>query len=465
MRTPGKGFDEFYQRVQDEGTIFVRGRVAEVTDVLRMPEEAAEDGRLIVQVEDTLAGRQRRIPVDMVILSVGLEPQADANEVARRFGITCSSDGWVIERHPKLDPVATMTEGVFAAGCALGPRDIPVERVQRRGRRGAHPGPHPAARDGARADPRRASTRSAARAAGSATTCARTARSTTSTPTATSAEVNAALCQGCGACVAACPAGAISGTGFSDAQILSQIEGILMVKPERRRGSAVPHGDDAGSRRGASPSRRRVRTAAHRLHLQLVQLPRGRPGRHGAHQVPAQRPPRPADVRRPPRPDLRPEGLRQRRRRRAGHRLLARRLPLPGAELQGPPPLPAPAPGPRALGIEPQRLQLRLGERRRGRAARPRDRRASSRRSGRSARSAGAAAPELASRRRLRRPTPSGASGSPRREHARSPGPRRTSEPSTTAAVMSTRRQARASRCTGPRPAAAATSRCSTSTR
>ena len=126
IRAPGKGFDEFYQRVQEEGTCFIRGRVAEITDVLRLPEEAAEDGRLIVQVEDTLAGRQRRIPVDMVVLSVGLEPQPDAHEVARRFGITCSSDGWVIERHPKLDPVATMTEGVFAAGCALGPRDIPA---------------------------------------------------------------------------------------------------------------------------------------------------------------------------------------------------------------------------------------------------------------------------------------------------------------------------------------------------
>ena len=57
-----------------------------------------------MQVEDTLVGKQRRIPVDMVILSAGLEPRRDAKEVAKKFGISCSTDGWFIERHPKLDP-------------------------------------------------------------------------------------------------------------------------------------------------------------------------------------------------------------------------------------------------------------------------------------------------------------------------------------------------------------------------
>ncbi len=100
--------------------IFVRGKVAEVTDA-PAPDEAG-GGRLIVQVEDTLAGKQRRIPVDMVILLGGLEPQADAKEIAHRCGISCSMDGWYTERHPKLDPVATMTDGVFVAGCAKGRR-------------------------------------------------------------------------------------------------------------------------------------------------------------------------------------------------------------------------------------------------------------------------------------------------------------------------------------------------------
>ncbi len=75
MRTPAKGYDEFYQRVLEEGTHFIRGKVAEITDAARLP---GEEGKLIIQVEDTLIGKQRRIPVDMVILSAGLEPRHDA---------------------------------------------------------------------------------------------------------------------------------------------------------------------------------------------------------------------------------------------------------------------------------------------------------------------------------------------------------------------------------------------------
>ena len=227
MRTPGKGYDEFYRRIEEEGTTFVRGRVAEVTDVLRMPDEAAEDGRLIVQVEDTLAAAQRRIPVDMVILSVGLEPAHDASEVARLFGIGCSSDGWVIERHPKLDPVATMTEGVFAAGCALGPRDIPSSVSN---------GAAAAARILGRIqqkemalEPIRA-TVDEARCSGCRICndlCPYNAIDYFADENVS--RVNPALCQGCGTCVAACPAGAMSGTGFSNEQILQQIEGLLMI--------------------------------------------------------------------------------------------------------------------------------------------------------------------------------------------------------------------------------------------
>ncbi|HJW83631.1 MAG TPA: CoB--CoM heterodisulfide reductase iron-sulfur subunit A family protein, partial [Anaerolineae bacterium] len=127
MRTAFKAYDEFYQRVLEEGTLFVRGKVAEVTDAARLP---GEEGKLIVQVEDTLAGKQRRIPVDMVVLSAGLQPRHDAKEVAKLFGISCSADGWYIEKHPKLDPVATMTEGIFIAGCVQGPKDIPASVVQ-----------------------------------------------------------------------------------------------------------------------------------------------------------------------------------------------------------------------------------------------------------------------------------------------------------------------------------------------
>ena len=226
IRTPGKAYDEFYQRVLEEGTIFVRGRVAEVTDSLR-PDEAEEAGRLMIQVEDTLAGRQRRIPVDMVVLSAGLEPAHDARDLARLVGITCSSDGWITERHPKLDPIATMTEGVFAAGCATGPKDIPSSVSQ---------GAAAAARVLTRIqagemllEPVRASV-DVARCSGCRICNAICPFSAIRFHEDTGvSEVITALCQGCGTCVAACPAGAMHGTGFSDAQVLAQIRGLLSI--------------------------------------------------------------------------------------------------------------------------------------------------------------------------------------------------------------------------------------------
>ena len=88
IRTPGKGYEEFYDRLLAEGTHFIRGRVSEITDVTLKPEE---ENRLVICAEDTLSGFSRRIPVDMAILAVGMEAQPDAQEVRRLFNITCST--------------------------------------------------------------------------------------------------------------------------------------------------------------------------------------------------------------------------------------------------------------------------------------------------------------------------------------------------------------------------------------
>lgn len=224
MRTPGKDYDEFYQRVLEEKTFFIRGKVSEVSGVGRIPEE---EGKLIVQVEDTLLGEQRRIPLDMVILSTALVPREDSNDVAKMFGISCSSNGWFTEKHPKLDPVSTMTEGIFIAGCATGPRDIPSTVSQ---------GSAAAARvisyieaGELSLEPVRASVEEA--------NCSGCRICNDLCPynailfheDKMVSDINQALCQGCGTCVAACPAGAISGTGFSNEQIMAQVRGLLML--------------------------------------------------------------------------------------------------------------------------------------------------------------------------------------------------------------------------------------------
>ncbi len=122
MRCFGKGYEEFYHRLLEEGTKFIRGRVAEISDVPLTPDE---EGRLIIRVEDTLLGVLRRIPVDMVILSTGLEPSVDHNKVAKTFNISCTQDTFFLERHPKLAPASTFSDGIFLAGSCQSPKDIP----------------------------------------------------------------------------------------------------------------------------------------------------------------------------------------------------------------------------------------------------------------------------------------------------------------------------------------------------
>jgi len=223
LRCFGKGYEEFYNRLQGEGVNFIRGRAGEVTNVAETP---AEKGKLIVLVEDTLIGSQRRIPVDMVILSTALEPQADVEEVARLFNISRSADGFFLERHPKLEPVSTATDGIFVVGCAQGPKDIPDTVAQA--------------------------------SAGAARALAMISKGKVEIEAATSvvdeelcsgckicielcpysaisfdeekkiASINEALCKGCGTCAAACPSGAITSKHFTNEQIMAQIEGVLV---------------------------------------------------------------------------------------------------------------------------------------------------------------------------------------------------------------------------------------------
>jgi len=222
MRTPGKGYEEFYDRIMKEGVHMVRGRVAEVTDQARSPQE---EGRLVIRAEDTLMGSVRRIPVDMVVLAVGMEPQPDAQDVRRLFNISCGGEGFFTERHPKLAPVSTFTDGVFLAGACQGPKDIPDTVAQA----GA------AAAEALAMVDRGYVMLEANTAWIDEATCSGCKTCVGLCPFSAiafdeerkKASVNEVVCKGCGICVGACPSGAAQQHLFTDAQIFAEIEGVL----------------------------------------------------------------------------------------------------------------------------------------------------------------------------------------------------------------------------------------------
>jgi heterodisulfide reductase subunit A len=223
MRCFGKGYEEFYQRLSEEGVSFIRGKVGEVTDQAVSDEEKE---KLVVVAEDTLLGVVTRVPVDMVILCVALEPQPDVETVARLFNISRSADGFFLEKHPKLDPVATTTDGVFVVGCAQGPKDIPDTVAQASAA---------AARVLALISKGEVEIE-AATAVINERICSGCQLCLAICPYSAisfdeekeACRVNEALCKGCGACVSGCPSDAIALSHFTNEQIVAQMEGMLV---------------------------------------------------------------------------------------------------------------------------------------------------------------------------------------------------------------------------------------------
>jgi heterodisulfide reductase subunit A len=222
LRAFGKGYEEFYQRILDEGVNVIRGKGAEVVLATR---RRADEGHLLVRCEDTLIGKFREIPVDMVILCTALEARSDAAEIARKFNISTGADGWFIEAHPKLAPVSTTTEGIFLAGVCQGPKDIP-DTVAQGGAAAAQAmklmNVGELMMDAAYAEIIDDLCSGCRICNG---LCPYQAISYDEEKKIS--HVNAALCKACGTCVAACPAGAIKGRHFTDEQIYAQMEGML----------------------------------------------------------------------------------------------------------------------------------------------------------------------------------------------------------------------------------------------
>ena len=166
-----------------------------------------------------------KLPADMVILCAAIESQQDAGEVAHTLAINRKADGFFLERHPKMDPVITMTDGIYVVGCCQGPKDIP-DTVSQASAAAAQvlalitKGKVELEANTAVVDE--------AVCSGCRTCnplCPYTAITFDEEKKVSS--VNEALCKGCGVCVANCPSGAITGRHFTTEEILAETEGVL----------------------------------------------------------------------------------------------------------------------------------------------------------------------------------------------------------------------------------------------
>ncbi|MHA1320733.1 MAG: 4Fe-4S binding protein [Promethearchaeota archaeon] len=226
LRAFGKGYEEFYNdTAKNYGIKFIRGRVAEILE--------GENDNLIIRAEDTTLQRPIELEVDMVVLSIGLEPREDIDDIARIFNVTATKteDGFLMEAHPKLRPVDTLTEGIFVAGNVVGPKDIPDTVAQAKA--AASSAATLMSQKEVEIIPYYATVLDYKCAGCKSCIGLCPFNAITFNEIEKVAIINDILCKGCGTCVAACPSKAIIQNHFDDAQILPMIETAILKKPKQ----------------------------------------------------------------------------------------------------------------------------------------------------------------------------------------------------------------------------------------
>ena len=259
MRSFGKGFEDLYMRSKDAGVRYVRGIPGEV--------RSNGNGGLVVAVENTTTNTLEEYDMDMVVLSVGVVPRRDQKVVQQLLTLSNTSDGFLMESHPKLKPVDAPTQGVFFAGCVESPKDVKDSVTQ-----------------ASAAAARTSILLNAGRVKIEAITamldrtkcnycglCARVCPyNAIEAPIKKEGKypnIIEAACQGCGTCSAECPTDAITMRHFNDKQMLSQVEAILEENPQDKivvfacNWCSYAGGDDAGTARlQYPPTSRLIRT-------------------------------------------------------------------------------------------------------------------------------------------------------------------------------------------------------------
>ena len=227
VRTPGKNFDEFYRRaVEEYGVHYIKGMVGKVVP---------ENGKLKVQASDLIGGRQLHIDADMVVLAAAIEPDETARPLATMLTASMDTNDFFTEAHPKLRPVESPTAGIFLSGACQGPKDIP-ETVAQAGAAASkvigllakdHLTCNPCVAQPDEMMCNGCSNCEKVCPYGAITYIDKEFRGPNRTTLIRRvAQVNPAVCQGCGACTVACMSGAMDLKGFSNKQIMAEVDAI-----------------------------------------------------------------------------------------------------------------------------------------------------------------------------------------------------------------------------------------------
>ncbi len=226
IRAFGKGFEDLYIRSKEEGVKYIRGIPGDVV-------EDSQSKNLVLNVENTTTGKIEQHELELLVLSQGVIPRRDGAQIKQLLTLSSTSDGFVMESHPKLKPVDAPTKGIYIAGCVESPKDVKDSVTQ-------------ASAAAARASILLNAGKTKIEAITSnvdiekcnycdvcSKVCPYNAILSADKKTNKPPTIIDAACAGCGACAAECPQDAISMRHFTDEQIMAQVEALLSVEPHK----------------------------------------------------------------------------------------------------------------------------------------------------------------------------------------------------------------------------------------
>jgi len=214
IRSPGRRYEEFYRATQEKGVNFVKGKVTEIV---------AEGDSVLVKGEDMMLNRMMEYKSDLVVLTPPIITSTETIKLAEILRVPVDEDQFVLERHPKLDPIATKRDGIFAAGTVIGPKDIQSTTAEAEGAAMKVVNFLNSSRV---LEPNKAYLSAQDRCTG-CSKCVEICPESAISLANGKPVINDIICTGCGACVPECPTNALDQQGLTDAQINAQIRGTL----------------------------------------------------------------------------------------------------------------------------------------------------------------------------------------------------------------------------------------------